>query len=119
MARVTVEDCITQVPNRFQLVLLAAHRARSIQQGEQPVVSRDNDKDPVVALREIADRAVSLEGLRDSLVSQFQDQRPAAKAEEESDRLALTAPVQTTEDDIRKAFEAQQEAERDDHRSSY
>ena len=55
MARVTVEDCIDKVPNRFELVLLAGHRARTISAGAQIAVDRDNDKNPVVALREIAD----------------------------------------------------------------
>ena len=55
MARVTVEDCIDKLPNRFELVLLAAHRARLISQGAPITVERDNDKNPVVALREIAD----------------------------------------------------------------
>ena len=58
MARVTVEDCIDKLPNRFELVLLAAHRARSISQGSQITVERDNDKNPVVALREIAEEKV-------------------------------------------------------------
>ena len=56
MARVTVEDCVDKVPNRFELVMLAAHRAREIQSGSIPTVDRDNDKNPVVALREIAER---------------------------------------------------------------
>ena len=60
MARVTVEDCIDKVPNRFELVLLASHRARTISAGAQIVVDRDNDKNPVVALREIADEKVDL-----------------------------------------------------------
>ena len=55
MARVTVEDCVDKVPNRFELVLLAAHRAREIQSGSAATVDRDNDKNPVVALREIAE----------------------------------------------------------------
>jgi DNA-directed RNA polymerase subunit omega len=114
VARVTVEDCIEQVPNRFQLVLLAAHRARAIQTGEHPLISRDNDKDPVVALREIADKALSLEGIRDSLVAQFQDMRPAVKAEEESDRRALLIAPTATEDDVMKALQAEQEAQRDE-----
>jgi len=59
MARVTVEDCIDKVENRFDLVLLASHRARMISSGTQITVDRDNDKNPVVALREIADEAVS------------------------------------------------------------
>ena len=61
MARVTVEDCIEKVPNRFSLVLLSAHRARAISAGSQIMVDRDNDKNPVVALREIADDVVDAE----------------------------------------------------------
>lgn len=68
MARVTVEDCILQVPNRFELVLLAAQRARNISRGETLTVERDNDKNPVVALREIADQTVELPGLQEDLV---------------------------------------------------
>lgn len=68
MARVTVEDCIVQVPNRFELVLLAAQRARNISRGEQLTVERDNDKNPVVALREIADQTVELQALEADLV---------------------------------------------------
>ena len=58
MARVTVEDCVDKVPNRFDLVLLASHRARAISQGAPLTVDRDNDKNPVVALREIAEQTV-------------------------------------------------------------
>ncbi|HZH47033.1 MAG TPA: DNA-directed RNA polymerase subunit omega [Roseococcus sp.] len=68
MARVTVEDCILQVPNRFELVLLAAQRARNISRGESLTIDRDNDKNPVVALREIADQTVELPGLEQDLI---------------------------------------------------
>nr|AAF04326.1 RnpO [Bradyrhizobium japonicum] len=67
MARVTVEDCIDKVDNRFDLVLLAAHRARMISSGSQLKVDRDNDKNPVVSLREIADTTISPEDLREEL----------------------------------------------------
>ena len=59
MARVTVEDCVDKIPNRFDLVMLAAHRARELSSGLPPTVDRDNDKNPVVALREIADETLS------------------------------------------------------------
>ena len=72
MARVTVEDCIDKVENRFDLVLLAGHRARMISSGSQIAVERDNDKNPVVALREIADKAVSPEDLKEELVHSLQ-----------------------------------------------
>ena len=83
MARVTVEDCIDKLPNRFELVLLAAHRARSISQGAPITVERDNDKNPVVALREIADETVNLDGLRESLVKGLQRQVEVDEPEEE------------------------------------
>jgi DNA-directed RNA polymerase subunit omega len=68
MARITVEDCVTQVPNRFELVMLAAQRARDISAGAPLAVERDNDKNPVVALREIADLDVDLDHLRYELI---------------------------------------------------
>ncbi len=74
MARVTVEDCIEKVPNRFNLVLLAAHRARILSSGAEMLVDRDNDKNPVVALREIAVEALEPEVLQEDLVSSLQRQ---------------------------------------------
>jgi DNA-directed RNA polymerase subunit omega len=72
MARVTVEDCIDKVENRFDLVLLASHRARMVSSGAPITVERDNDKNPVVALREIADQTVSPDDLREELVHSLQ-----------------------------------------------
>ena len=72
MARVTVEDCVDKVPNRFELVLLAAHRARSIANGSQITIDADNDKNPVIALREIADTTVSTDDLKEELVHSLQ-----------------------------------------------
>jgi DNA-directed RNA polymerase subunit omega len=91
MARVTVEDCVEKVPNRFGLVLLAAHRARLISQGAELVVDRDNDKNPVVALREIADDAVKPDLLNEGLISTLQRVDERSEAEEESETLALLA----------------------------
>jgi DNA-directed RNA polymerase subunit omega len=68
MARVTVEDCILKIPNRFDLVMLAAQRARDISSGAALTIERDNDKNPVVALREIADTTIDLESLQNSVV---------------------------------------------------
>ena len=68
MARVTVEDCVLKVPNRFELVLLSAQRARNISRGEQLTIERDNDKNPVVALREIAEETLHLPDLEQDLV---------------------------------------------------
>jgi DNA-directed RNA polymerase subunit omega len=83
MARVTVEDCIVRVPNRFELVLLAAQRARNISRGEELTIERDNDKNPVVALREIADETVPLPGLESDLVKSLQRSPDPEPAEEE------------------------------------
>jgi DNA-directed RNA polymerase subunit omega len=72
VARVTVEDCIEKIENRFDLVLMAAHRARMIAAGASITVARDNDKNPVVALREIGDGALSPEDLREDLIHSLQ-----------------------------------------------
>ncbi|MBV9840514.1 MAG: DNA-directed RNA polymerase subunit omega [Sphingomonadaceae bacterium] len=72
MARVTVEDCVDKIPNRFDLVLLAAHRARQISGGAELTIDRDRDKNPVVALREIADETVRPDQLSDSVVQSLQ-----------------------------------------------
>lgn len=72
MARVTVEDCIDKVENRFELVLLASHRARMIASGSSILVARDNDKNPVVALREIADEKLKPEDLKEDLIHSLQ-----------------------------------------------
>ena len=72
MARVTVEDCIIRVPNRFDLVMLASQRAREIAAGGKLTVDRDNDKNPVVALREIADETIDTEGIEESIVQGLQ-----------------------------------------------
>jgi DNA-directed RNA polymerase subunit omega len=87
MARVTVEDCVDKVPNRFELVLLAAHRARSIANGSAITVDPDNDKNPVVALREIAERTVPPEDMRESLIHSIQ------KNVEVDEPEAAAAPV--------------------------
>src|SRR6266849_8370746 len=87
MARVTVEDCIDKVENRFDLVLLASHRARMNSSGAQITVERDNDKNPVVALREIADQTVSPEDLKEELVHSLQ--KYVEVDEPESDSVPL------------------------------
>lgn len=72
MARVTVEDCIDKVENRFELVLIASHRARMISSGQQITIDRDNDKNPVVALREIADSTIAPEDMKEDLIHSLQ-----------------------------------------------
>ena len=87
MARVTVEDCVDKVPNRFDLVMLAAHRAREISSGSELTVSRDNDKNPVVALREIAEETLSAANLHEAAVQSYQTQIEVDEPEE--DEMAL------------------------------
>ena len=93
MARVTVEDCIDKVNNRFDLVLLASHRARMISSGSQISVPRDNDKNPVVALREIAEATVAPEDLKEDFIHSLQKHvevdEPEAEVTEE-ERLKWT-----------------------------
>jgi DNA-directed RNA polymerase subunit omega len=83
MARVTVEDCIVKIPNRFELVLLAAQRARNISRGEELSIDRDNDKNPVVALREIAEETIPLDAIEADLIKSLQRAPEPEPAEEE------------------------------------
>jgi DNA-directed RNA polymerase subunit omega len=90
MARVTVEDCVDKVPNRFRLVMLAAQRARELSVGAPITVDRDNDKNPVVALREIADQTVKVEDLEEDVIQGLQRHADTDDPEEEStDLLAM------------------------------
>jgi DNA-directed RNA polymerase subunit omega len=89
MARVTVEDCILKVPNRFDLVMLAAQRTRNISAGAGLTIDRDNDKNPVIALREIADETVELDGLEDNLIKSLQ--KYVEMDEPEEDEMDLVA----------------------------
>jgi DNA-directed RNA polymerase subunit omega len=91
MARVTVEDCVLKVPNRFELVLVASQRARELSAGGQITIDRDNDKNPVVALREIADSTVDLGQLSTSLVRGLQRQVEPDEPEEEGTGFGVGA----------------------------
>ena len=114
MARVTVEDCVEQVPNRFELIILAAQRARMIREGSPLTEDRDNDKDPVVSLREIADKSVDLKVVKESLVSDLQEVRPGEEEEREAERIARESGPTATEDDVMRAYQAELESGRDD-----
>lgn len=83
MARVTVEDCVLQVPNRFELVMLAGHRARALASGAELQVERDRDKNPVVALREIAELKLDLSALEESLIKGLQKRIEPEQPEED------------------------------------
>lgn len=91
MARVTVEDCVDKVPNRFDLVMLASHRAREISAGAEITVDRDNDKNPVVALREIADETQTADELRERMIEDHQTQIEVDEPEEDSMALLMGA----------------------------
>jgi DNA-directed RNA polymerase subunit omega len=115
MARVTVEDCIDKVDNRFELVLLAGHRARQISQGAQITIPRDNDKNPVVALREIADETLSPDDLKEDLIHSLQKHvevdEPESDGQELTDQsgAAVTADADEPEENI--AFDRMSEEE--------
>ena len=93
MARVTVEDCVDKVPNRFDLVMLAAHRAREINTGSPLSVERDNDKNPVVALREIAEETQQIDDLRERMIESSQTQIEVDEPEEDAMALLLGAEI--------------------------
>jgi DNA-directed RNA polymerase subunit omega len=116
MARVTVEDCVDKVDNRFDLVLLAAHRARMISSGSPLTIDRDNDKNPVVALREIADQTVAPGDLHEELVHSLQKYVEVDEPEPESVPLigsggsvdaddTEVAPERMTEEELLKGLE--------------
>ena len=123
MARVTVEDCVDKVNNRFELVLIASHRARGMSAGAELLVERDNDKNPVVALREIADKKLVPADVREDLVGSLQKQVDVDEPEEEMLMTPLAAPradgaeaaaadelVEMSEDDILAALQSLENA---------
>ncbi len=101
MARVTVEDCVDKVPNRFDLVMLASHRAREISSGAEITVDRDNDKNPVVSLREIAEETQTADELRERLIESNQTQIEVDEPEEDAMALLMGAESdKPVEDDL-------------------
>lgn len=100
MARVTVEDCVDKIPNRFELVMLAAHRAREISTGGEITVPRDNDKNPVVALREIAEETLTSANLRESAIQSHQTQIEVDEPEEDQMALLMGTEQDKPEDDM-------------------
>jgi DNA-directed RNA polymerase subunit omega len=110
MARVTVEDCIDKVENRFELVLLASHRARMISSGSPLTVERDNDKNPVVALREIADQTVQPDDLKEDLIHSLQKYVEVDEPEAEPVPL-IASPKSGGDDDGDVGFDRMSEEE--------
>ncbi|PKP79232.1 MAG: DNA-directed RNA polymerase subunit omega [Alphaproteobacteria bacterium HGW-Alphaproteobacteria-2] len=115
MARVTVEDCVDKVPNRFDLVMLASHRAREIAAGAPLTLERDNDKNPVVALREIAEETQSAEALRERLIESHQTQIEVDEPEDDQMALLMGQERDRPEDDMseEKLLRALMEAQGD------
>src|SRR5881275_3068602 len=111
MARVTVEDCVDKVENRFELVLLAAHRARMISSGAPITIDRDNDKNPVVALREIADTTISPEDLKEELVHTLQKYVEVDEPEPENVPLIGAAGAGVDADDTEVTVDRMTEEE--------
>ncbi len=116
MARVTVEDCVDKVPNRFDLVLLSAHRARQLSGGAEPMVDRDRDKNPVVALREIAHKSLKADDLREDYIKSMQKHAEIDEPEEAAPETAEGDNMlhrQLTEEELLRALtnEAQRRAE--------
>ncbi|MEO1239969.1 MAG: DNA-directed RNA polymerase subunit omega, partial [Pseudomonadota bacterium] len=97
--RVTVEDCVDKVPNRFELVMLASHRAREIASGAALTIDRDNDKNPVVSLREIAEETQSAEELRERMIEGHQTQIEVDEPEEDAMALLMGAEADKPADD--------------------
>ena len=113
MARVTIEDCIDKLPNRFELVLLAAHRARLVSQGTPITIDRDRDKDPVVALREIAGETINKDDLREEFIHAMQKHVEVDEPEEtEMPLIAQSGDMSVVEDSSEEnAFEQMTEEE--------
>ncbi len=122
MARVTVEDCIDKVENRFELVLLAGHRSRMISNGSPLTIDRDNDKNPIVALREIADETVSPEDLSEDLIHSMQKYVEVDEPEPEMETIEAGAPTvdeemtfdRMSEEDLLRGLESLHPPERRD-----
>ncbi len=109
MARVTVEDCVDKIPNRFELVMIASQRARKISAGAPLTIERDNDKNPVISLREIADETVSIEDLKEELVRTHQrviemedgeDVIDSTEGEDQWNAIAAASAAEGAFDDI-------------------
>jgi len=118
MARVTVEDCVDKIPNRFDLVLMSAHRARQLSGGADPLVDRDRDKNPVVALREIANKSLKPDELKEEFIKSLQrhaevDEPEGAQPTEEVATEDTMLHRQLTEEELLRALtsEAQRRAE--------
>lgn len=109
MARITVEDCIDKFPSRFELVLVASQRARKLHSGDNPTVEKDNDKNTVIALREIADSTLTVDQMKENLIQEYQT---ITISDEEDENMEL----EVTHDDINKDIEAVEKVNSDENK---
>ena len=114
MARITVEDCIDKFSSRFELVLVASQRARKLHSGEEPTIERDNDKNTVIALREIADSSISKEEMKENLIQEYQT---ISISDEEQENQELQAPIE--KDELNEDTEEMSKENLDTNRSIY
>ena len=108
MARITVEDCVDKFPSRFELVLVASQRARKLHAGEEPTVERDNDKNTVIALREIADSTISVNDMKENLIEEYQT---ITINDEENENLELESLNEDNNDDDNKKNDENEKSE--------
>ena len=106
MARITVEDCIDKIPSRFELVLIASQRARKLHTGDEPTVEKENDKNTVIALREIEEETISLEKLKENLVKEYQIVSAFDNEDEDSEDITL---IENNEPNSRLADKTEEE----------
>lgn len=119
MARITVEDCVVRIPNRFELVMLAAQRARNVAAGMPLTIDRDDDKNPVVALREIAEKTVDLEELQENMIKSLQKHVEMDEPEEEElDMLAIQQELTGESPPEAPAAKASEAKEADDSKGA-
>ena len=111
MARITVEDCIDKLPSRFELVLVASNRARKLHSGESPTIEKNNDKNTVIALREIADETIPIEELKKNLIEEYQ----TVSLSEEEEELSLENSDEEREDNSEEIDNNSKDEEKDQY----
>ena len=130
MARITVEDCVDKFPSRFELVLIASQRARKLFSGENPTVEKDNDKNTVIALREIADSTLSVEEMKESLIEEYQTitindeeieslELESSKDDQESDNEDTSANDSNTHQEVDKEIKELSSTEESELKEQY
>ena len=111
MARITVEDCIDKIPSRFELVLIASQRARKLHTGDQPTVEKENDKNTVIALREIEEQTISLEYLKEDLIKDYQSVSTYDYEDEDLELVENRESTKSFADNIEEEIKSLESAE--------